>query len=249
MMSALMLAGCGSEIPELTDEQMELVEDYSAALLMKYDSTSPSRLLPEGYDSGISTVVVTDDEGNEAEAVEEEPEEGETVLSNAEPEVTEESLDVVDNTTGETVQASGTAEESFSDYLAASGIDMEYDYWEILDSYPEDNDNLYFSTDASAGNKLLVIHFLLSAVGDAGQDVNLAGLGLKYRVTINGSQTKKIMQTMLENDILSYTGTVVPNQMVDIVAITEIGEDEAANIANLDFIVKGSDFSTSMSLQ
>ena len=240
LISLFMLVGCGSEVPELTDEQMELVADYSAALLMKYDSQSPSRLLPEGYDSVDNTVTITRDLP--------EQEDEEVIIDNPEPEVSETDLDVIDNTTGET-EKSDNHTEGFADHLAGTGINIEYSYWELLDSYPEDAGNLYFSVDASEGNRLLVVHFLLSCTEGDMKQVNMTDYSLKYRVSLNGGSKKKIMTTMLDNDILTFKGTVVPDQMIDIVAVAEIREDEAESINSIVLTIKGKEFSTTMQLQ
>ena len=41
------LCGCGNAIPELTQEESDMVANYAAAALLKYDSGYQSRLLNE----------------------------------------------------------------------------------------------------------------------------------------------------------------------------------------------------------
>ena len=49
-----LLTGCGAQMPDLTDEQMDAVGEYAGLLLVKYDANNRIRLLPredvEAYD-------------------------------------------------------------------------------------------------------------------------------------------------------------------------------------------------------
>ena len=80
-------------------------------------------------------------------------------------------------------------------------------------------------------------------------DVNLNNLNLRYRVSLNGGKNKFVMTTLLENDLLSYVGTLGSGQTEDIVAICEISEAEGADIQTIDFTVRGDGFSDVMSLK
>ena len=42
------LSGCGSQIPDMTDEQREAISQYAVDLLLKYDTSQPSRLVDLG---------------------------------------------------------------------------------------------------------------------------------------------------------------------------------------------------------
>ena len=42
---ALMMAGCGNAIPEMTDEQLQEVGEYTAMLLLSHDVNYRSRLV------------------------------------------------------------------------------------------------------------------------------------------------------------------------------------------------------------
>ena len=57
------LCGCGSQIPDLTDEQRSAISEYAVQLLLKYDTNTESRLvdlslLEEEHISHISCSVV-----------------------------------------------------------------------------------------------------------------------------------------------------------------------------------------------
>lgn len=242
----MLLCGCGNEIPDLEPEVSEQITEYSAALLLKYDSSAPSRLLPEGT---VTSVAYVDPGSPNAASYETQPVEGESDIPVDDvPDVTSDDVIVTDATTGET---SGGHSGDFNSFLAGLGVSMNYSgVYEVTDSYPEGDDvNPYFTMDASAGNKLLVLHFDLTNTSGSDMDVNLNTLNLRYRVSLNGGKNKFVMTTLLENDILSYVGTIPAGQTEDIIAICEISEEEAANIQNIDFTVRGDDFSSVISLQ
>ena len=244
----VLLCGCGDEIPDLDPAVTEQVTEYSAALLLKYDSSAPSRLLPEGT---VTSVAYVDPGSPGAASAETEPVEGgsDIPVDNV-PDVTSDDVTVTDTTTGETSGGSG-ADGDFNSFMNSLGVSMNYSgTYEITDSYPEGDDvNPYFTVDASSGNKLLVLHFDLANASGSDLDVNLNSLNLRYRVSINGGKNKFVMTTLLENDLLSYVGTLPAGQSEDIVAICKISEEEAANIQSIDFTVRGDDFSSVVNLQ
>ncbi|MBO4899529.1 MAG: hypothetical protein J5509_04500 [Lachnospiraceae bacterium] len=241
------LCGCGDEIPDLTPTQQEMITEYSAALLLKYDSSTPSRLLPEGSVVSIAYVDPNDPNAVLTETTPE-TETGTDIPVDNVPDVTSEDVSVTDVTTGQT---SGGGVAGFSNFLADLGVSFDYSgQYEVVDSYPEGGDvNPYFTVDASDGNKLLVIHFDLTNNSGSDMDVNLNNLNLRYRVSLNGGKNKFVMTTLLENDLLSYVGTLGSGQTEDIVAICEISEAEGADIQTIDFTVRGDGFSDVMSLK
>ncbi|MCR5596499.1 MAG: hypothetical protein K6G12_11670 [Lachnospiraceae bacterium] len=244
-----LLSGCGSKIPDLSPEHMEKITDYSAALLYKYDSSTPSRLLPEG---SVVTLTYVDPNSDGAVAAEVVPDTEKTpeIEVNSEPENSSEDVTVTDAVTGE-VTSTPAHSEGFTDFLAGTGLSVMYSgNYEVADSYPEgEAANPYFTVDASSGNKLLVLHFTITNTSGSEMSVSLGSLNLRYRVSINGGKNKFVMTTLLDNDILSYSGTLAADESVDIVAIAEITQEEASNIQTIDFTIRGDEFSTSMSLQ
>lgn len=248
MVCVMLLSGCGEELPEMSPEVTEQVTEYSAALLLKYDSTTTSRLLPEGT---VTSVGYVDPGSPNAVSSETEPVEAESDIPvDNVPDVTSDDVTVTDTTTGETSGGSGYNND-FNNFLASQGISMAYmGRYEITDSYPEGEDvNPYFTVDASNGNKLLVLHFDLANTSTSDIDVNLNTLNLRYRVSLNGGKNKFVMTTLLDNDLLSYVGTLPAGGSEDIVAICEISEAEAADIQTIDFTVRGDDFSSVVKLQ
>ena len=242
-------AGCGDEIPEMTEEQEEIIADYSAALLLKFDSRSPSRLLPAGTVEHIDYVDPGMGSPEEIQPGDEAPD----IDVDSTPEYSSDDVTVNDAVTGTTTGSSAEAQhpEGFSGFLEGTGLDVSYaGFYEVLDSYPSGEDaNPFLSVEASEGNKLLVMHFNLTNVSAEDTAVNLGRYGLRYRVSLNGGGNKYIMTTLLSNDLMSYVGELPAGASEDLVAVCEISGEEADSIGSIDFTIKGQDYSTVIALQ
>lgn len=235
MLAAISLMGCGAdEFPELTEEQTVLVTEYAAALLLRYDTNTTSRLLPESEGSKVLNIEIL-------------PTSSEPSQENI-PLVAEDDVVVTDVEEG--TEKRPEAEYVGFDSFVDESFEIQYaGNYELTDSYPKDAGNVYFTTDAAPGKTLMVIHFnLINKTGDS-IDVNMNKYKLKYRVSVDGGKNKSVLTTMLDNDILSYVGTVEAGGSVDLIAIVEGDEEEFANVSTLDFTIKGEDHSATMILQ
>ena len=152
---ALMMAGCGNAIPDMTDEQLQAVGEYTAMLLLSHDVNYRSRLVD------IETLI-TEEAG---------PFEQETPQDTPAPEETPAPGNVGMDPTQDTPVIDLTGEQgneeqsvvSLEEALGLSGqLTLSYTGHEITDSYPQDESaEEYFTVDAEDGNQLLVLHFTL----------------------------------------------------------------------------------------
>ena len=244
VMACACLGGCGDEIPDLTEEQQQLITDYSVLLLMRYDKRSPNKLLPE---NAVTRVEFVDPgTGAGSEIIPEEAPLDINVDSN--PQYSDEGTTYTDAVTGESSgQSYG---EGFESFLEGESITIDYSgNIEIVDTYPNGEDaNPFLSVEASTGNKLLVAHFNISNPGSDTAAVNMGQLGLRYRMSINGGSNKYVMTTLLPNDLMSYVGEIGPGANVDAVAVCEISEEESSSVSSVDFTIKGKDHSSVIKL-
>ena len=245
--AASMLTACGAEFPELNEEQTELVNEYAASLLLKYDANSTSRLLTEEEMQGAMIVPVGPEDSqpvvSEEEVVDINKESDEPLVS-----MDDVTVNDIDGTTS-TPEKMQSAGNGWTDYCLADGFDISYaGNYEIVDSYPVDDPNAYFTMDASAGNKLLVLHFNLVNTSGTDLNVDMNKYGLRYRVSVNGGVNSYILTTMLSNDVLSFVGDVPTNESVDLIAVAELSESEASNIQSLVFTIRGDNGSSQLNL-
>lgn len=227
------LCACGDEIPDMSPEKTELITDYSAALLLKYDSNTPSRLLPEDSTNVINVMLP-------GEQMPEIVNPNMDVSDDVIVQNTGDDTTVIDNTDSAQVEQAQVSGQGFRGFLGDSGYNIEYSQLEIVESYPEGDDaNAYFAVDATSGNKLLVMHFAITNTTSEQISVDMNHYDFRYRVTVDSGKKHNVMTTLLGNDILSYKGDIGAGESVDVVAIAEIPEEEAVSLGTVVFYIKG----------
>ncbi|MCM1089619.1 MAG: hypothetical protein NC413_02150 [Muribaculum sp.] len=221
--AALLMTGCGAELPEMTDEELNTVGEFAAITLLKYDVNARSRLV----DASVLEELQNTPEPEVPSVPEPEPE--------PEPEpVTE--VPVVDNS------AASDMEETMADSLESflelpAGVKLDFAEYEICESYSEEG-RQYLSLDASEGKELLVLHFTLRNASGSDQSINLLGRKDQCRITVNGSVTRTVLPTLLTNDLATYKGTLENDASEDVVLLIELSHEELANVTSISINFK-----------
>lgn len=228
--AAFMVTGCG-EMPDLTQEETDLISEYAVGVLLKYDMGHRSRLVDtSAYDVE-----------EEAELPEEENPEEES-----EPE-TEEPAEVVDVSQDEEVAQPMIS--SVEEYYGIPNVAISYTGYEMTDSYPpsEEGEVPVFSMDASSGMQLLVLKFNVQNVSGQDQQMNMLGYGATFRVSVNGEASKGALATMLVNDMQTYDDVIPANTSVEMVSIVEV--PQGTNVGSIEFILRGNGEDGTLTLQ
>ena len=232
IMTGIWLTGCGNAIPEMTMEQQELVVEFAASELLKYDVNYQSKLT--------------------APEPEQQPEE-EQGEQPKEPLIEEETLpeEIIADTDVTIVDNTGTVEAqniSIADFLDLTGVEISYAGYETVDTYPEgEAKEAYFFMSATEGNKLLVLRF--SALNVSGEElsIDLTKSQTRYKIILNGTE-KNALTTMLLNDMAYYQGTLAANESIELVLLCEIQDDQTEFIDTLQLKMKSVDDSATISL-
>lgn len=232
IMTGIWLTGCGNAIPEMTMEQQELVVEFAASELLKYDVNYQSKLT--------------------APEPEQQPEE-EQGEQPKEPLIEEETLpeEIIADTDVTIVDNTGTVEAqniSIADFLDLTGVEISYAGYETVDTYPEgEAKEAYFFMSATEGNKLLVLRF--SALNVSGEElsIDLSKSQTRYKIILNGTE-KNALTTMLLNDMAYYQGTLAANESIELVLLCEIQDDQTEFIDTLQLKIKSVDDSATISL-
>lgn len=227
--AAFMMTGCG-EMPELTQEESELISEYAVGVLLKYDTGYNNRLVD----------TMADDPEEETELPEEENPEEEP-----EPEM-EEPAEVVDVSQDEETQP---AVSSVEEYYGIPNVMISYTGYELADSYPPSEEGAVpvFSMDASAGTQLLVLKFNVQNTSGQDQQMNMLRYGATFRVSVNGEASKGALATMLVNDMQTYDGVIPANTSVEMVSIVEV--PQGTNVGSIEFILRGNGEDGTLTLQ
>lgn len=233
---ALTMAGCGNAIPDMTDEQLQAVGEYTAMLLLSHDVNYRSRLVD------IETLTVEDVVGPSGQP---------TPAPTATPIPEKPGMDptddtpVVDLTQGSETQNKVSLEEA----LGLPGqLTLSYTGYEILASYPQDASEEYFTVDAGEGNQLVVLHFDLQNQGDGTETADTMGQNLLVRVSVNGN-TSVSLTTLLENDLMLYREGLNPGETRDVVFLAEFDAGSLLDVVSVELNVKNGDKNATIQLE
>lgn len=230
-------SGC-SLIPELslTQEQNELVAEYAAGLLVKYQIGHQMGLTPlSAYDFMPEPEVVlpTDEETDVAVDSAEIEESAADAESAQEP-----AIEVQDDNVEETT-SSGVP---MSDVFGATGFSITPTGYEVAQVYPSNNtEELVFSMQAAPDKELMVIHFEVSNIGEAEAECNLMLGGVKARAIINKEGRTPAQATILDNDLLNMDVMVDAYSSVDGVLVFEVTEGTTTEMTSLDLVLSNAE--------
>lgn len=213
LITTCMLTGCADNMPELTEEQSELIAEYAADLLLKY---SPN------YQYKIA---------DEEELMEAETEETTQTETQEQPETEEVGTETQEQTGEEQSQEENDMEKA-SEFNLASIFDLEnitiyYQSFEVADSYPSGGSESGFSVNAPQNQKLLILHFDVENTGTEPINCDLLEKVNKVRVNVNDMGYREALSTLLPNDFTTYMEEIPAGEKRDIVVAVSIGEDMA----------------------
>ena len=248
--AALCLTGCGSSLPEMTEQQEEAIAEYAAVTLLKYDANNRSRLVD------LSTIETEEFSGTGEEGTETSGQE-EALASSAETQPAGTVPEAETQGTAETTvpsqaaQADQNTAASMEEFFGLpSGVTITYQGHYTCFTYPDEQEgSAYFMLEASEGNNLLVLQFSILNQTGADADINLFGQDTVYRVTVNNSVARNALMTMLLNDMSTYAATVRAGESVDVVLLVEMDQETLASVTNISLRMRNSETTYTVQLQ
>lgn len=221
------LTGCGNRIPDMTEEQAKQIGEYAAVTLLKYDANHRSRLVDE------ETIIAYDKKQQEIKEW--------MAQQSVKPET--EGMKPVEDTP--TVELNGqTSSQQATKSLAESltvpeGIGVAYLGYKLCESYPDDGSaGEYFTLDASAGKKILVLEFSVENPTASNVGVDFFSKDAVYSVKVGEGKQYSAMTTMLLDDMSTYTGTIKAGGSQHMVLLFEVEQSVAENITGVQLYLK-----------
>lgn len=225
----LWLNGCGNAIPDMTQEQQDMVTEYAAQLLLKYDANYKSTILTEEQsreaeeelirDAELAALIQERQEMQQAATGNESGGEGETPSEPETPVYTD-----VDSFLG-----------------LSDSVEIEYAGYLVCDNYPEStaaNDWQGVARATSTNSKLVVFTFTLKNVSGSDYLLDMASLGAKFSFRINGNITKTSLTTLLTNDLMMYRDTIPAGETVNAVLLIEMPASDTENFTSIKMTMK-----------
>ena len=221
------LTGCGGIT--LTARENDIISEYAAGVLLKYDKNYGNRLVRIVE---IESVVA---EENETSLTAEN-------VSGINVTVTEDVVSVEDETTA-------NIEMSLNDALKIGQLIGNYEGYFITDSYPKDE--VGFSMKAVDGFKLLILEFSLeNPTGETiTEDIILKKLS--FNIMVNKEIKANSQLTMLLDDLSSFKDEVDPHSIKDLVLIFQVPDryENDDSISSMTLNIKDANTSLPISLK
>lgn len=236
---ALMMTGCGNAIPNMTEDQLQEVGEYTAMLLLSHDINYRSRLVD------VEDLPVAESSETQRPAPQESPAPT-PAPENVGMDPTEDTP-IVDLTGGN----SGVQETlSLEEVLGLPGqLTLSYAGYEIMDSYPRDgSEGGYFTIEADSGKQLLVLRFALENQGEGTESVSVGGPSLVARASVNGISAN-CLATLLENDLTNYQASVRPGERKETVILAQFESQALQDVASVEINVKNDEKNTTIRLE
>lgn len=216
---SLGIVGCGeNEIPNMTDGQLQMIEEFVAVTVMKYEASHKSRLveLPE--------------------TAFQQPVEPTPTITPVSPDVPEYQVPVDEASgTGDLEPVVYTMEEVLE---LPEGVTVVFLGQKFCNDYPDDGEINGFVLSASEGKKLLVLEFAVLNTSEQERTVDLLSLNAIYGVTVNGDYTRRALRTMLPEDLSTFRGNVPAGGSVEGVLVVEVDDIMDENISALILNIK-----------
>lgn len=235
--SACMLTGCIDSMPDMTEEQSELVAEYAADMLLKYSPNYHYRIADE-------------EEVASAEAEMETSQEEETMQEESQP-----SQDLSQTGSGETVSVGAeTSVEDGAEYDLAAFFGMDqfsimYASCEVTDAYPNAESGVGFSVTAPQGYNLLVLHFDVENLGEEAAQCDLFDQISKVSVNVNDAGYVQALSTLLTNDLTTYMEDIPTGEVEDAVVAVPVEQTDLDEIQTAVMQITTQDSVVNISLE
>ena len=220
---ALVLTGCGEEPYELQDNEREIIVNYAAHIVAKYNVKQP-----EGY---RYVYPKPEDETEKEEQPQETPPE------ESQPEGSDDREPQADGQTQETASADGTdapdEEETppvtLSEALGLTNIQAVYTGAELTDRYD--------TIVPDSGKKLMILHVTLQNQGKKAKKCDILSLLPNFRAKVNGTQEVTAELTILPENLSTWEEKIPAGGSADTIILVPVKEDAVTAVEQLELEV------------
>ena len=219
MSIAFLFCGCGTPMYELTAEEEELIVQYSAYTLGRFNTYQKDGM--QYYNEDLYDVQTPE---SFPESAEEDP-------------VNDSQGNVSMDGSGASVNNSYGNAISFADAIGyGNDLLISYQGFDLLSNYKEGN---YFSIDAKPGNQLFTAKFEVKNLSDKEISVNAMEQEPTFRLSLDGGK-KWVNEdvTVLTHDLSTYYGTIDASDSIACVLLFQIPSDKSVTDGDVSFSVE-----------
>lgn len=224
IMSVLM-AGCAiPQLPEMTETQEELVTEYAAGLLLKYDDSFENGIL-----SAEELEIAEAKEREKFEKAEKQKKLAEEYVAKSEAAKKEKEKEKKEKEgKGEEAEKPANTPNlvdpgNVGYFLNYSDVSISYAGYSTTKTYPESGNNV-FSVDASMGKELVVVKYTISNNTADDQSISMDASQNKFRLVLADGTSASSCATLLLDDMSMYKNTITPGASDNVVLVFEVGD-------------------------
>lgn len=208
-----LLAGCGNEIPALTEEEASLIAVYAADMLLENSRESASRLMDTEAETTRRKELAEKVENLRQKQTAEEEEEKKTSEAGKGK-----------SPAGSAAVSAGT--ESIAGFIGLDGFQVSYDGYEIKNSYQADEEEeLAMVFDASSGKNLLIVKLSVTNISDSPAVADVLSQDMLFSINDGAGINSMALMTMLLNDFAYAQDEIGAGESRQYVLITEIDKN------------------------
>lgn len=214
MITAVVSSGCAMGV-ELTDENSDLVAEYTASIILKNDQRHEYRLID---------VSSEETKNPEVEAPTQAPQANETGSPSMQP------AQPTDEPAANTEQEVGSF--TLEELMGLKNATLTYKELKLMDSYT-DKKNTTYSLTAKKGYQFAVLSFSITNTGKKEQQIDLLSKKMKYNLNVNGTESYSAILTVLDSDLQCYIETLQAGETKEAVLLFEVEENKQIPSATL----------------
>lgn len=212
---ACMAAGCSSKVSELNEEQLDVVAEYAASMLIKHDKNYADRY-------------------KDAELTTEEKDLNQEEVTSKPADETEGNEKATSNNNEETTTVKNGKEAAIEDVLGLEGFTVVCKDYNIRDSYPDENSkDAFFVMRPVKGSKLLVVTLEVKNISGKEQKINVLDYNARYKAIVNKKSRLNAQITLLLDAFNTYEGTFKKNEMKELVLVYQTAIQNTKDIKSL----------------
>lgn len=218
LLAAMLLAGCGEEPYDLTENEKNVIVNYSAHVVTKYNAYQKE---------GLTYVWPEEEEETESLA-------GQT--TEPETQTPDVQTDAVVPETETAPPVNAAAQATFSEVFGGGTTELQFSYVGArLDSSYMERD--YFAMYPDAGNYYVILGVDVTNTTEA--PVNLDNLSKKpeFSVVVNGTVRSPAEMTLLDSDFATFQGMLVAGETREMVLIFQV-PDTVVSLDTLELYVQ-----------
>lgn len=219
LLAAMLLGGCGEEPYDLTENEKNVIVNYSAHVVTKYNAYQKEGL-----------TYVWPEEEEETETLTEQTTETEA------PEAQGADAPAPDAAAETAAPVNAAAQATFSELFGDGTAELQFSYVGArLDSSYMERD--YFAMYPDAGNYYVVLGIDVTNTSEA--PVNLDNLSKKpeFSVVVNGAVRSPAEMTLLDSDFSTFQGMLMAGETREMVLIFQV-PDTVASLDTLELYVQ-----------